>query len=328
MQIMVTHGSLARTRVLQFSRLQLAAAAAGLLVLLSMLSGLVYHFVFLKAVHEGWPLVSALVRPIVQDEMAQRDRFMRDNLDAMARRVGEMQARLVKLEVMGERVAGLAGGTANAQRQGGAATGARAPGAAASAALLRNGQGGPYLPLQHAGLVELNAALDQLDQRADTGSDLFTLIESQMLESRLQALLVPSMAPVLGPVGSGFGVRTDPITGRPALHAGLDFPAEAGTAIQAAAGGVVLNSEIHAAYGQMLEIDHGRGLTTRYAHTSKLLVRAGDVVKRGQKIAEVGNTGRSTGPHLHFEVLIDGVPQDPRRFLNAVPPALATAQAR
>jgi murein DD-endopeptidase MepM/ murein hydrolase activator NlpD len=126
---------------------------------------------------------------------------------------------------------------------------------------------------------------------------------------------VPSTAPVEGPVGSGFGFRADPFTGRPALHAGLDYPAEAGTPIAAAAGGVVLLAETHAAYGQMVEVDHGNGLVTRYAHASKLLVRPGDLVKRGQAIAQVGSTGRSTGAHLHFEVLVEGVPQNPAKFL-------------
>lgn len=118
-----------------------------------------------------------------------------------------------------------------------------------------------------------------------------------------------------GPVGSGFGVRADPFTGRAALHSGLDFPADNGTPIVAAAGGMVASTEWHPQYGQLLEIDHGRGLVTRYAHLSKLHVRQGDLVKRGQRVAEVGSTGRSTGAHLHFEVLVDGAPQDPARFL-------------
>lgn len=323
MQIMVTHGSMARTRVLQFSPWQLGFMLAALAGALVLLSGMVYHFVFLKAVHEGWPVVSSLVRPIVQDEMAQRERFMRDNLDAMARKVGEMQARLIKLEVMGERVSGLVGVDASGLRPGAPASSAQG-----NAAPRGGGQGGPYLPLPRIGLVDLNEALDQLEQRADTGSDVLTLIESHLLEARLRTLLVPSIAPVDGPVGSGFGVRADPITGRAALHAGLDFPAQGGTAIVAAAGGVVAATEWHPQYGQVLEIDHGRGLSTRYAHTSRVLVHAGDLVKRGQLVAEVGSTGRSTGAHLHFEVLIDGVPQNPARFLNALGRAPLSASAR
>ena len=110
---------------------------------------------------------------------------------------------------------------------------------------------------------------------------------------------------------------------------GLDFPADVGTPIVAAAGGVVINTESHHAYGQVVDIDHGNGLVTRYAHASKLLVKTGDLVKRGQTVANVGNTGRSTGPHLHFEVLLDGVPQNPARFLagRGTPPAANAAVA-
>jgi murein DD-endopeptidase MepM/ murein hydrolase activator NlpD len=127
--------------------------------------------------------------------------------------------------------------------------------------------------------------------------------------------------PVDGPVGSGFGFRTDPFNGRAALHAGLDFPAEPGTPIVAAAGGMVVTKEWHAAYGHLLEIDHGNGLVTRYAHNQSIDVELGALVKRGQRVASVGSSGRSTGPHLHFEVLLDSAPQDPARFLaGAVQP--------
>ncbi|NRF69099.1 M23 family metallopeptidase [Aquincola sp. S2] len=320
MQIMITHGTVARTRVLRFSRLQLLAAAAALVGVLVLLSGTVYHFVFLKAVRDGWPVVSDLVRPIVRVELAQRERSMRDSLDAMAQRVGELQARLVQMEALGDRVSGLAGVDAGALKP-------------APAATRGGGQGGPYLPLAgfplaRSPLNELQHALAQLDERTDLGRDLLTLVESRLLESRLQTLLVPSVAPVDGPIGSGFGVRPDPITGRAALHAGLDFPADSGTPVLAAAGGVVLAAEWHAQYGQLLELDHGKGLVTRYAHLSKLHARPGDLVKRGQRVAEVGNTGRSTGAHLHFEVLVDGAPQDPARFLSRTSPAFGVAQAR
>jgi murein DD-endopeptidase MepM/ murein hydrolase activator NlpD len=181
------------------------------------------------------------------------------------------------------------------------------------------GQGGPFVPglsdSQRVTLDALNASMDLMNVRTDQYTDLFTLIESRLLEGRLAQLLIPSTRPVEGPVGSGFGFRTDPFTGLGALHTGLDFPADVGTPIVAAAGGVIINIENHPAYGNMVEIDHGNGLVTRYAHTSKVLVKAGDLVRRGQAVALVGNTGRSTGPHLHFEVLVDRVPQNPARFL-------------
>ena len=100
------------------------------------------------------------------------------------------------------------------------------------------------------------------------------------------------------------------------MHEGVDFVATPGTGIRAAAAGVVISAERHPQYGNMVEIDHGKDLTTRYAHASKLLVKPGQLVKRGQKIAEVGTTGRSTGPHLHFEVRIRGLAQNPDRFLR------------
>ena len=100
------------------------------------------------------------------------------------------------------------------------------------------------------------------------------------------------------------------------MHEGIDFPAEVGTPIVAAASGTVIFADWHPAYGKMVEIDHGNGLVSRYAHTSGLFVKEGDLVVRGQKIATVGSTGRSTGPHLHFEVRLNGVPQNPARFLS------------
>ena len=317
MQILITHGSLAQSRVLQFNRLQLGAALAVLAALLMVLSGAIYHFVFLTAVRDGWPVVSQVVKLVIRDETAQRDRFLRENLDAMAQKVGEMQAKLLKLEAMGDRVSGLAGVKPEEfkplLRAGGSA-------ASAPAAALKGGQGGPFVPdtaraerLQS--LDGLSEHVVQLDERTEQTTDLFTLIESRLLEGRLAQLMVPSSAPIDGPVGSGFGFRSDPFSGRPALHTGLDFPADVGTPILAAAGGMVVATSPPPAYGNLVEIDHGNGLLTRYAHTSKVLVKTGDLVKRGQQVALVGTSGRSTGPHLHFEVLVEGVPQNPARFL-------------
>jgi murein DD-endopeptidase MepM/ murein hydrolase activator NlpD len=145
-----------------------------------------------------------------------------------------------------------------------------------------------------------------------------TLLESRLLDRKVRNSMVPTHKPLNSThLGSAFGWRIDPFTGRSALHTGLDFPAPKGTPILAAAGGIVVTQELHPEYGNMVEIDHGNGLVTRYAHASKVLVHKGDLIKRGQKIAEVGTTGRSTGPHLHFEVLVRGVQQDPQKFLAA-----------
>lgn len=125
----------------------------------------------------------------------------------------------------------------------------------------------------------------------------------------------PSRRPTRGYVSSVFGMRIDPFTGLPQRHAGLDFSAPVGTEVRATADGVVRSAGRHGAYGLLVEIDHGQGLTTRYAHLSKVLVRAGAKIERGVPIGEVGNSGRSTGPHLHYEVRLHGVPRDPRSFI-------------
>ena len=307
MQILITHGASARSRVLQLSAWQLGLASALIVVTLILLSGTIYHVLFQKAAREGWPVVSQLLKLVVRDEFAQRDRFMRENLDAMAQRVGEIQAKLVRLDAVSERVSQVAGVKASELQL---MRNAPVPATAASGA-----QGGPYLPMDSPSLEQLKSSVAILDESADRAADVLTLVESRLFEARMQALMVPSAKPVNSPQGSGFGFRADPFTGRPSLHAGLDFPADPGTPILAAAGGVVSTVELHPQYGQLVEIDHGKNLVTRYAHASRFHVKQGDLVKRGDKIAEVGSTGRSTGPHLHFEVLVEGVPQDPARFL-------------
>ncbi len=302
MQIMITHGGMSRTRVVHISPAQVVLSVLALVVALLLLSGAVYHYFFLKAAREGWPVVSQLVKLVIHDESAQRDKIMRENLDAMAQKVGDMQARMIRIEAMGDRVSGMAGlkpedlSGLNRGKAGG-------------------GAGGPFIPAAQPSFEQLDGALQALADAAGEQSDVLTLTESRLLESRLKTLMVPSSRPIDVAVGSGFGFRADPFTGRGALHTGLDFPSPVGTDIHAAAGGVVRVAEMHPEYGLMLEIDHGNGLSTRYGHTSRILVKPGDLVKRGQVVAAVGTTGRSTGPHLHFEVLVDGIPQDPQRFL-------------
>jgi murein DD-endopeptidase MepM/ murein hydrolase activator NlpD len=269
----------------------------------------------------GWPFVGPMARlSPVEDDAARRDRYLRENLDAMAAKLGELQAKLMRLDAVGERVAGLAGLKAEDFK------GLDKPPLAAADGASAPGSGGPYVPVAAPSLEQLHEELALFDGQADRQSDIFTLAESRLLETRLMALMVPSSPPVQGPVGSGFGFRSDPFTGRGALHTGLDFPANTGTPIRAAAGGVVRSAEHHPQYGMMVELDHGNALVTRYAHASKLLVQPGDLVKRGQTIAQVGSTGRSTGPHLHFEVMVDGAQQNPAKFL-ARPRGPASAPA-
>lgn len=359
MQLLITHGTMARTRVLHLGRWQLVGALAALLLVLTLGAAAAYHLLFVKGAREGWPVVAPLVRLVIDDERVQRERYVRDNLDAMAQRVGEFEARLLRLQAVSERISGLAGVSPDEllpadEAQGGAGLldaplaspapstppgadpergptaplgGAAAPSRAPAAA--PDARGGPYVPVASPSMDWLQGRLTALEEQAELQVDLLTLAESRLMSARLQSLLMPSSMPVDAPMGSGFGFRLDPFTGRRALHTGLDFPADNGTPIMAAAGGVVVTREYHPAYGRMIEVDHGNGLVTRYAHASSFDVPLGAVVRRGQVIARVGSSGRSTGPHLHFEVLVDGRPQNPARFLAGSgaddrPPAFAT----
>lgn len=308
MQLIITDARLSRSHSIQLSGLRLGAVVLGLSLCLMLVSAGLYHWVFLKGAREGWPVISTLVRLVVKDEVAQRDRFMRENIDVMAKRLGEMQAKMMQLESLGERVSGLAGINPADIRA-------------------KPGQGGALVGGHDLSMTELQTALADLDHLTQQRTDVMTVIESRLFEQKIKKLMVPTELPVkdVG-LGSTFGWRIDPFTGHSALHTGLDFPAETGTPIYAAAGGVVVTQEFHPQYGNMIEVDHGNELITRYAHSSRVLVKKGDLIKRGQKIAEVGTTGRSTGAHLHFEVLVQGVPQDPQKFLNAGSHLVASAK--
>ena len=299
MHLIITDAWLAKSRTVYFSGTRMVVVGFMAAFILMMVAAGLYHWVFLKGAREGWPVVGSLVKLMVKDEFEQRDRFMRENLDMMAKRLGEMQAKMIQLEALGERVSGLAGVS---------------PGDIKSTL----GSGGVLVDSRSLTMQELQATLADLDKITDQRVDLMTLMESRLFDQKIKKLMIPTQQPVVGGIlGSSFGWRIDPVNGQSALHTGLDFPSSQGTPILAAAGGVVVAEEYHPAYGNMVEIDHGNDLVTRYAHASKVLVKKGDLIKRGQKIAEVGSTGRSTGSHLHFEVLVQGVFQDPQKFLTA-----------
>ncbi|TAH10962.1 MAG: M23 family metallopeptidase [Curvibacter sp.] len=299
MQVIITDARLSKSRAFNLSGAKLLLSLLGLSVALMLVSAGLYHWVFLKGAREGWPIIGSLVRLVVKDEFAQRDRYLRENIEVLAKKLGEMQAKMLQLESLGERVSGLAGVNPSEIK-------------------LKPGQGGLLLEGRPITLEELDAGLDALDVLATQRSDAMTVMESRLFEQKIKKMMVPTQIPVQNAsLGSVFGWRIDPITGRSALHTGLDFPAETGTPIYSAAGGMVVTEEFHFQYGNMIEVDHGNNLITRYAHASRVMVKKGDLIKRGQKIAEVGTSGRSTGPHLHFEVLVQGVPQDPQKFLNA-----------
>ncbi len=177
------------------------------------------------------------------------------------------------------------------------------------AATPRAPMGGPFIPVK---LAANAGAFERLLSRIN-------ITRAQVERLNRTLALVPYRKPVVGEVEftSGFGVRSDPFLGRPAMHTGLDFRAAMGDPVRATANGKVTSAGWSGGYGRMIEIDHGNGLSTRYGHLSEIGVKVGDQIKIGQVIGEVGSTGRSTGPHLHYETRIDGEAVDPQKFLRA-----------
>jgi murein DD-endopeptidase MepM/ murein hydrolase activator NlpD len=268
-------------------------------------------FAFLSLVMSSATLISWLTahgpRPGSQDEVLsqqqethQAQQFLNNNLQLMATRLGELQAQVLHLDTLGDRLAGIAG----IKRE--------APPASKPVA----GQGGAFVPAP-LGADELQREIDRLSREVDLRSDELAVLESRFLEKRVKERLMPTTLPVKEAfLGSPFGHRSDPIVGQRAMHEGIDFNAEAGTPVVAAADGVVLSAGWQSDFGNMIEVDHGDGLTTRYAHLSRMNAKAGSLVKRGERIGAVGSTGRSTGSHLHFEVRMLGVAQNPASFLK------------
>ncbi len=267
-----------------------------------MLSSVFSYVTVRHAAELRLPFLQDLLRAMNAAETEKSKDFVRENLNVMAVKLGEMQAQLLRLDTMGERLAGMAGVKPQELK----AFEARA-----------DGRGGPLVNPSSMSSTDLQRAVDALARQVEAKSDTISMIESQMLEDRIKKSLLPTSLPVEAQWNaSAYGWRVDPFTGERAMHEGVDFVAMPGTGIRAAASGVVAFAERHPQYGNMVEIDHGKDLTTRYAHASKMLVKPGQLVKRGQKIAEVGSSGRSTGPHLHFEVRIRGIAQNPDRFLR------------
>lgn len=225
----------------------------------------------------------------------------RVQLEHMTQQLGSLQTRLSRLDALGERItelADLSDGEFDFNTD--------------------PGMGGPELPSStsaHEG-DSVQDILDRLSARVEDRTQQLHLLEELMLNRKLDANAALDFTPVLdGYISSGFGRRTDPITRRIAVHSGLDFAAPRGTPIHAVGAGVVTFSGRHGAYGNMVEISHVGGYKTRYAHAHELQVKKGDLVKKGEQIATVGSTGRSTGPHLHLEVYRNGMAIDPARFL-------------
>jgi len=279
------------------------AGALGALVILVALAVAAAQVALLRygAAHHS-PLVHSMLGAGASPASGEGPSVLRENLDLMATRVGEMQARLLRLDALGERVARAAGFKPQEFNF------EQVPG--------RGGPASTSVIPRELSVGELGRKLDQLARQVDDRTERLGIIESIVTLDFARRTFVPSGQPVAdGSLSSNFGWRIDPFTGRNAFHEGVDFFADPGTPILAAASGVVVVAEFHPHYGRMVEIDHGNDLVTRYAHAKALHVKVGDIVRRGQRIAEVGSSGRSTGPHLHFEVRHRGIAQNPARFL-------------
>lgn len=255
-------------------------------------------------IHWSPAIASELVLQQQQAHNQKAEQYLRDNVSAMAVKLGEMKAQLLRLDALGERVSRLSGASMPKQAGGGK------PG--------RDGAGGPLVPLfEPLSSFELQREIDRLGEVIEQRKDELTELESLLMERRVKSVLLPTLVPIDAErIGSPFGRRVDPLAGIGAMHEGIDFVADTGTTVVAAAGGVVVTSEFHPQYGNLIEIDHGNEFSSRYAHLSKLDVKVGQIVRRGARIGTSGNTGRSTGPHLHFEVRYRGMAQNPARFLQ------------
>ena len=225
-----------------------------------------------------------------------------ENLNALAMRLGSVQAKVTRLEAASVRLSSLAGIESeefNFEQT--------------------TAIGGSLDPAsqQEFSVPDFIQSLEALSEKLDEHKHKLSMLDSRMLENKLETAAVPSGNPVAdGWISSGFGKRTDPISGKHDLHKGMDFAGQKRTEIYAVAKGVVTWSGKHGSYGNIVEIDHGHGYVTRYAHNEENLVKVGDKVEKGQKIALMGSTGRSTGTHVHFEVEQDGKPVDPKPYLN------------
>jgi hypothetical protein len=279
-------------------RVRTLAVAAGALTLCGVLGGLAL------GLHLGHAAATDGIDPalggFVDLDLSQ------PGSQTLIHEVGLLSGRLIRLEAEAGRLAKRVG--ASPAENG---SGDDAPGPAGA-----EPAGGPMLPPLVDGGPGFGASLARLDRNLDQLETSLGIVAASVARHDLDRMAFPSRSPIPGvAISSGFGRRPDPFTGRPARHTGFDYPAAYGAPILASAGGRVRYAGPNGAYGKTVEIDHGDGLVTRYGHASKILVRAGDVVLPGQHIADVGSTGRSTGPHVHFEILRDGRAVPPGPYL-------------
>jgi murein DD-endopeptidase MepM/ murein hydrolase activator NlpD len=302
MNIILVSERLAKARTITVGLPQFALLAMGLAVSVVVVAAAMNYVMLRFAADFNVPYLQTMLLSAQQAQHEKTQSYLRENLNAMAVKLGQMQAQLVRLDTVGERLAKLAGFKPQD--------------------LVFNelpGRGGAIssLPSQDLSLTDFTRQLDFLTRQVDDRGDKLGILESLFTVDSAKKKLIPTMLPVEGGwYSSNYGWRIDPFTGQRAFHEGIDVMAEHGVVIRAAAGGVVVYSEFHPQYGNMVEIDHGNDLISRYAHASVRMVKVGDVVLRGAKIGEVGRTGRATGSHLHFEVRQRGAPVNPTQFLR------------
>lgn len=237
------------------------------------------------------------------------------HLDAYAKGLGELQARMMRLDAQSERLAKLAGEKDNKVIN---QSSLNSPTLNLLSKTQQNGVGGPYVKSHAMTEADLIAAIEELTQAVNARDDYLSTIEAKILQRSVLKDMLPNSSPIDAAFNSSsYGWRIDPFNGNKAFHEGLDFTADTGTPIRAAADGIVSTAERTPDYGNIVKIDHGSGLETRYAHASVLLVKPGERVVKGQIVAQVGSTGRSTGPHLHYEIRLNGNALDPRKYLHS-----------
>jgi murein DD-endopeptidase MepM/ murein hydrolase activator NlpD len=300
-QIILISDRLAKARSVTISKRHLLGMALFSLTLVCAGSVGLYWLTLRYASEVPLPGLQKLLLSAQEAESERSRSFVQQNLNAMAVKLGEMQAQLTRLDALGERLSSNAGVRDIRFTE--------APGLGGASPTL--------LPPQNLSLAEFSEKLALLSRQVESRNDLLGVLDAQLFEQAVKKRLLPTMMPVAAAYNaSSFGRRIDPFTGQWAMHEGIDFLADQGSTVVAAAAGVVIFAGLHPQYGYAVDIDHGNDLVTRYAHCSKLFVREGDVLQRGRKIAESGSTGRSTGPHLHFEVRYRGSAQNPAKFLE------------
>jgi murein DD-endopeptidase MepM/ murein hydrolase activator NlpD len=240
-----------------------------------------------------------------EDRLGALQRESGEEARALSRRLGILQAQITRLEAAGTRLAELSGLDAGEFDF-------QAPLAVGGPEVLIDDQDG------EPSSSDLHRELTQTEAQIRDRARQLRVLEDLLVVSRQQKESQPQGRPVkTGFVSSLFGHRRDPISGRRTIHEGIDFAAHTGTDIYSVGSGIVIMSGMLGAYGRVVEINHGNGYVTRYAHASASLVKVGERVTKGQVIAKVGTTGRSTGPHLHFEVFYNGRVVNPQRYIQA-----------